>query len=353
MRLTERAKREYRYEDNNGMYRRSNLLDRTRGRFDYEIKTPSGKILNGPWMIKEGEFLSLLDEGRVYWATGEDETPYGKIYLNESEGQISNDWLGIEFGTNQEAGLDFQELFEGLKIFDFPKPISLIKHFATIGLGKDDIIMDFFSGSATTAHAVIQLNAEDGGNRKFILTQLPEIIKEDSEAFKAGYKNIAQVGEERIRRAGKKILEENKDKEGFDADKFDKGFKVYKLSQSNFDLWDNANEGDLQKKLELHVDNIKSGSTEEDILNELLLKAGYSLTEKIEEIIIDGKKIFSVASGEVIVCLEKDLDRGVMKKIADKKPKLVICLNSGFKKDEDLTNAAKIMENDQIEFRIA
>ena len=226
--LTEKAKNEYRYEDEKGKFRRAILLDKTRGRHRYEIKTKSGNVLLGPWMIKEEDFRNLERNNGIYWTSGGDEQPYGKIYLHESKGQIPNDFWGIEFGTNQRASLEVEKLFEK-RLFDFPKPVSLIKTLITIGtvFDNDDLILDFFSGSATTAHAVMQLNAEDGGNRKFIMVQLPERTDEKSEAYKAGYKNICEIGKERIRRAGEKIKEEYKDKEGIDN--LDIGFKVFKF----------------------------------------------------------------------------------------------------------------------------
>ena len=226
--LTEKAKNEYRYEDEKGKFRRAILLDKTRGRHRYEIKTKSGNVLLGPWMIKEEDFRNLERNNGIYWTSGGDEQPYGKIYLHESKGQIPNDFWGIEFGTNQRASLEVEKLFEK-RLFDFPKPVSLIKTLITIGtvFDNDDLILDFFSGSATTAHAVMQLNAEDGGNRKFIMVQLPERTDEKSEAYKAGYKNISEIGKERIRRAGEKIKEEYKDKENIEN--LDIGFKVFKF----------------------------------------------------------------------------------------------------------------------------
>lgn len=208
MPLTDKAKNEYRYFDEKGAFRRAILLDKTRGRHYYDIKTKSGRILKGPWMIKEEEFYNLDKNNAIYWTSSGDEQPYGKIYLSESNGQISNDFWGIEFGTNQRASIELEKLFNE-RIFDFSKPTTLIKTLIQLGGESDEsTILDFFSGSATTAHAVMQLNAEDGGNRKFICVQLPEQTEEDSEAYKAGYKNICEIGKERIRRAGNKLLDD-------------------------------------------------------------------------------------------------------------------------------------------------
>ena len=238
------------------------------------------------------------------------------------------------------------------ELFNNPKAIELIEYLVNMSSDKNDIILDFFAGSGTTAHAVMDLNAEDGGSRKFIMVQLPEKTPEDSEAYKAGYKDITEIGEERIRRAGKKIIEYNKDKEGFDIKKFDKGFKVFKLDKSNFATWDGSKEGDIQKKLELNVDNINSKSKEEDVLYEILVKAGFELTTKIDEVKINNKKVYSILDGQLLICLDKKLDKNFVKGLSEKKPKQFICLNSSFENDADLTNTAKILENNQIEFRV-
>ena len=205
--LSEKAKAEYRYSDEKGLFRRSILLHKTRGRRFYPKVTKLGNTLNGPWMVSEEEFDKMDKNGEIYWTENGDGQPYGKIYLSKSKGQIPNDFWGIEFGTNQRGSLEVEKLF-GKRYFDFPKPVSLIQNICKLGSDKDSIILDFFSGSATTAQAVMQLNAEDGGHRKFILVQLPEETDVNSEAYKAGYKNICEIGEERIRRAGKKIKEE-------------------------------------------------------------------------------------------------------------------------------------------------
>jgi len=268
------------------------------------------------------------------------------VYFKQSGYNPPKNIMNFGVGTSE-----LKELFEGKIIFDFPKSTTMLKYLIQIGSNDGDIILDFFSGSATTAHAIIQLNNIYGGNRKFIMTQLPEIIEKESEAYKVGYKNIAEIGEERIRRAGKKIIEENKDKEGFDEDKFDKGFKVYRLDKSNFCAWDGKSTENLQQQLFAHVDHVGKDCKDEDILYELLLKSGYELTAKVEEVKINNKKIYSVAGGELIVCLEKGIDKNMMRAIAERKPNNVICLNSGFKTDADLTNASQILKTNEIEFR--
>ncbi|WP_330167944.1 site-specific DNA-methyltransferase [Bartonella grahamii] len=343
MRLTERAKKEYRYKDNHGVYRRSILLDKTRGRHFYKITTPSGTVLEGPWMINEKDFQNLSSRQAIYWATGKTELPYGKIYLHESQGQIANDFLSIEFGTNQEAGVALENLFNA-RYFDFPKPLSLIKHFLTIAT-NDHLILDFFSGSGTTAHAVMQLNAEDGGKRRCISVQLPELTDTKSEAFKAGYKNIAEIAKERLRRAGKKIKEEQCQKLDFKGnDSLDLGFKVFKLDSSNIKRWE-ADFDTLDKDLLNAVDHLKRDRSNEDLLYEILLKYGLDLSVSIKTHIIAEKTIYSIGLGTLIVCLDDDIDINVINGIGSLKEKLqsettrVVFKDNSFKDDNVKTNA--------------
>ena len=252
--LLESAIKEYRYSDEKGKFRRNILLHKTRGRHSYPVKTTSGKILTGPWMINAEQFKALEANNLIYWTSGGDEQPYGKIYLSDSKGQIPNDFWGIEYGTNQRASLEVEALFEK-RYFDFPKPVSWIKSLLSIGADKDSLIFDFFSGSGTTAHAVMQLNAEDNGNRRFICVQLPEVMDEKSEAFKAGFKNIAEISKERIRRAGKQIAENYPDKQ------LDIGFKVFKLTDSHFKQWQSPSAENLAQQIELFVDPVRKEAT--------------------------------------------------------------------------------------------
>lgn len=359
--LTEKAKNEYRYEDENGKFRRAILLDKTRGRHFYNVITKSGNILNGPWMLKEDDFKNLDKENGIYWTSGGDEQPYGKIYLHESQGQIPNDFLGIEFGTNQRASLEVEKLF-GKRLFDFPKPVSLIKTFITIGSKHNEIILDFFSGSATTAHAVMQLNAEDGGNRKFIMVQLPEPIDENSEAGKAGYKNICEIGKERIRRAGEKIKSETADAERQiqlgeeDKQPLDIGFKVLKLDSSNIRKWnpDYASEN-IDEYFQDAINNYVDGRTELDVVYEIIIKYGLSLSYSIEELNMNGKKIYSVASGMLMICLDNDLTTDIASYIVKFKKNnqvadmRVVFKDNGFKYDSNKTNIKEILKCGEIE----
>ena len=337
--LTEKAKNEYRYSDEKGLFRRAILLDKTRGRYNYPVKTKSGNILNGPWMKSEEELKKLDAQGLIYWTSGGDEQPYGKIYLDERKGQIPNDFWGIEFGTNQRASLEVEKLFNK-RYFDFPKPVSLLLNLLRIGGNKEAIVLDFFSGSATTAHAVMQLNAEDGGNRKFIMVQLPEETDEKSEAYKAGYKNICEIGKERIRRAAKKIAEENPQAQ------FDGGFRVLKCDTSNMkEVYYNPAEyeASLFSRLE---DNIKEDRTPEDLLFQVMLDLGILLSSKIqvrsEKVGMRSYSYFDVEEGFLIACFDKNIDEEVITAIAKQKPYYFVMRDSSMANDSVATNFDQI-----------
>ena len=169
--LSEKAKKEYRYSDEKGLFRRSILFHKTRGRRTYPKTTKLGNVLNGPWMVSEEEFDRMDAAGEIYWTESGDGQPYGKIYLADSRGQIANNFWGIEFGTNQQASLELEQIF-GKRVFEFPKPSELLTNILSLGTKKNSFILDSFAGSGTTAHAVLKMNAEDGGNRRFILVEL-------------------------------------------------------------------------------------------------------------------------------------------------------------------------------------
>lgn len=334
--LTDKAKAEYRYQDEKGLFRRAILLDKTRGRYHYPVTTKSGNILNGPWMKTEEEFRALDSKGAIYWTSGGDEQPYGKIYLSESKGAIPNDFWGIEYGTNQRASLEVERLFEK-RCFDFPKPVSLISALLTLGTEEDSIVIDFFSGSATTAQATMQVNAENRGNRKFILVQLPERCDSKSQAFKEGYKTICDIGEERIRRAGKKIKEET----GADIDY---GFRCFRVDSSNMkDVYYKPSDV-KQAELDLFTDNIKEDRTPEDLLIQVMLDLGVLLSSKVEEEEIAGKKVFSVADGYLIACFDRDVTDDVVTAIARKHPFYAVFRDSSFSSDSVAANFEQIFD---------
>jgi adenine-specific DNA-methyltransferase len=252
--------------------------------------------------------------------------------------------------SSSTATTKLKELLNG-KLFNNPKPVPFIKDLLIIGTSSDCIVLDFFSGSATTAHAVMELNAEDGGKRKCIMTQLQEPTPEESEAYKAGYKDISKIGEERIRRVVKNIFEDNKENSSFKKEEFDGGFKVYKLVESTFSPWDNSSEGDIQLRIESAINPIKEDSTDEDILTEIILKSGFSLTEKIIEEDIKEKKVYSIADGALLITLEDGLNLEFIREIASKTPARFISLEKGFDSDDLLTNTDKIMKDKGVDFR--
>ena len=340
--LTEKAKAEYRYFDEKGAFRRAILLDKTRGRKFYPKVTKLGNTLNGPWMVSEEEFDRMDAANEIYWTENGDGQPYGKIYLNESNGQIPNDFWGIEFGTNQRGSLEVESLFEK-RCFDFPKPVLLLYNFAQLGTEKDSIILDFFSGSATTAHSVMQLNAEDGGNRKFIMVQLPEACEEGTEAVKAGYKNICEIGKERIRRAAKKIKDENPLFAG------DMGFKVFKLDTSNIRPW-NPDPDKIELSMYDSVENILKGRSREDLLYEVLLKCNLPLTLSIEEKKFGENTVYIVGSGMLAICLDKTIPQTIAEEIVKLRdeyapivPMQVVFRDNGFT-DVAKTNVLQILQ---------
>lgn len=287
---------------------------------------------------------------------------YEKDYL-EQDGEIrrikpKSVMSGSAYSTDG-ATKQYRALM-GKISFDNPKPVPFLQDLITYSAApkSNSIILDFFSGSATTAHAVLKQNNQDNGNRKFILVQLPEPCAEDSEAFKAGYKTIADIGKERVRRVIKKI---NKEEEGnLDLDQSNnqyRGFKVLKLDKSNFKQWQKLEPSSTSEKiveqLELHIEHIDNKSTPEDLLYEILLKAGFTLTEKIETKTIDGKQVFSVAEGALLLCLESEVTKELIDAVAEAEPMQFICLDSAFHGNDQLkanavqTFAARNMQKEK------
>ena len=336
--LSEKAKAEYRYSDAKGLFRRSILLDKTRGRKFYPKVTKLGNTLTGPWMVTEEEFDRMDANDEIYWTENGDGQPYGKIYLSESKGQIPNDFWGIEFGTNQRGSLEVEKLFNQ-RYFDFPKPVSLLSNIVMLGADKDSFILDFFSGSSTTAHAVMKLNAEDGGNRKFIMVQLPEKTNEKSEAYKAGYKNICEIGKERIRRAAKKIKEEA----GLSAQNLDIGFRVLKLDTSNMeDVYYTPQEFELQS---LFNENVKTDRTNEDLLFQVMLDLGIELSAKIESKQIAGKKVHFVDDNYLVACFDRDVNESTITEIAKLQPIYFVMRDASAANDNVIDNFEQIFKH--------
>lgn len=306
----------------------------------YDIISPSGKVIkpceNG-WRWSKETVQEKLRTGEIIFS--KDETRIiRKIYLSTLEGRAPETiWFGKDVGTTREAMTELKKLFNKPP-FDTPKPTGLIKKLLRLVQDNEYIVLYFFSGSATTAHAVMQLNAEDGGKRKFIMVQLPEETDEKSEAYKAGYKNICEIGKERIRRAGAKIKEEA----GLTVQGLDIGFRVLKCDTSNMkDVYYSPTDFDMNL-LNMMADNIKEDRTPEDLLFQVMLDLGVLLSSKIEETTIAGKKVFDVADGFLIACFDKDVNDETIKAIAQKQPYYFVMRDSSMANDSVATNFEQI-----------
>ena len=279
-----------------------------------------------------------LKEGTVrFTKTANGWSLHHKVYMKN--GQVLRSIL-TEYGNNRSSGLELMDLF-GKTIFDYSKPSTLLKLLCQLNTKNDDIILDFFSGSATTAHAVMKLNAEDGGHRKFIMVQLPEKTDEKSEAYKAGYKNICEIGKERIRRAGRKIKEDA----GLTAPAdLDIGFRCLRLDESNMKpVYYTPDEVGQQDLFSL-VDNVKEDRTPEDLLFQVMLDLGVLLSSPIEVKEIAGKKVFNVADGFLLACFDHDVTEETVKAIAQMKPYYAVFRDSSMANDSVATNFEQIFE---------
>jgi adenine-specific DNA-methyltransferase len=349
---TEEQNARYTNRDNDprGPWKAENLAAKRLTEKDiYPIITPGGREVYPPrgssWRVTMLKFKELVKENRIWWGEDNNNVPSRKSFLSEvQQGRVPVTlWLRDEVGDNQEATKAILDLFKG-KPFDTPKPTRLIEHMLKIATDDGDIILDFFSGSATTANAILNLNLTQNGKRKFIQIQLPEQTDESSEAYKAGYKTIAEIGKERIRRAAKKIAKESPDK----AKELDLGFKVFKLDSSNIKAWD-GNPQDIEANLFDAEENIKKDRTEEDVLFEILLKYGLDLTLPISEKKIEGKKVFNVGFGALFICLADEVSNKVAEGIGTWKKELnpatcrVIFKDSGFT-DVEKTNAMQTLK---------
>lgn len=323
------------------------------------------KVPDRGWRWKKGTFDSLLDYKKII-TLHDGSYICGEIWFDKDENtqpslvkcldDVDTLLLRSVLSLKSDGGIEVEKIFGGKSYYSYPKPTSLIQTLICSIKDKESIVLDFFAGSCTLAHAVMQLNAEDGGNRKYICGQLAEPCDEKSEAYKAGYRTIADIGKERIRRAGRKIAEEQAGKLDFEKGKMDLGFKVFRLEESNFKEWrgDIKTGAELEKRMGLFVDNVKSESRQENILYELILKSGlFDLNVGIEEKKVNGKKYFSVDGGKLVICLEDKISEKLVDAILKAKPGKVICLDKGFGGNDQLkTNTALQMEGDGIEFKV-
>ena len=312
----------------------------------YEIVGPTGRKFLPPsgycWRFTKEKFEEMRKDNRIWFGTDGNNSPVPKLFLTEVQDGVTpmTLWSFEEAGHNQIATRELREIF-GASIFTSPKPLKYLTRYLQIGLNKDSLILDFFSGSATTAHAVMKLNAEDGGNRKFIMVQLPEKTDEKSEAYKAGYKNICEIGKERIRRAGKKIKEEA----GLMGQSLDIGFRVLKLDESNMaDVYYTPAETPIQQTLALDVlvNNIREGRTPEDLLFQVMPECNLPLSSKIEEREMHGKKVFVVNDGYLIACFDTDINEAVITAIAKEKPYYFVMRDSSMATDNVADNFDQI-----------
>ena len=309
---------------------------------DYPITTPSGRVIEPPasrcWSLSKNTFLERLHDNRIWFGPNGDGVPRIKRFLSElrNEGMTPTSLLfHKEVGHSQEGAKQVVELFDGKGYFDGPKPVRLIKRLLTIGNAKNnDIILDFFSGSGTTAHAVAELNAEDGGNRRWICVQLPELTDEKSEAYKAGYRTIADIARERIRRAGAKIRADQADKLASRDVPLDLGFRAYRVDDSNFKQWNElvSDPEEIRQQALANLDPLEEGATDDDLLTELLLKRGISPLAKIEQ----HDDFCFIPSEKLAICLMCSMTEGLFATILATKPSSIILLDRAFGNDVNL-----------------
>lgn len=310
----------------------------------YEITNPNTGIVYRPnegcsWKNDYKKFQELLADNRIVFGKTGDGGPQRKRFIWEAQerGKVAKTlWDDVETTTNGTQLV--KKLFDGVAVFDNPKPVGLIERIIQLGANRDALILDFFSGSATTANATMKLNAEDGGKRKFIMVQLPEDTTDGSLARKAGYMSIPEIGKERIRRAGRKIKEEA----GLAAQNLDIGFRVLKCDTSNMKKVFYRPDEVEQTLFNNYADNIKEDRTPEDLLFQVMLDLGVLLSSKIEEITIAGRKVFNVADGFLYACFDNNISDEVVTAIAREQPYYAVFRDSGMASDSVLTNFDQI-----------
>lgn len=325
----------------------------------YEIVTPSGRKCLPPdgrfWGVSQKRFDELVADNRIWFGKNGDGIPRIKTFLSEVQDGLRPNtiWLHSEVGHNQEGRQELKKLFHDRAFFDSPKPVRLLRTIIELcHVDGEFIAMDFFAGSSTTAHAVMEANSEDGMNRRFVMVQLPEPCDEKSDAFKAGFRTISDIGQERIRLAAAKIKGENPSFKG------DLGFKVFKLDSSNIRAW-NPDASDLEQTLLDHTEHLVEGRSEQDVLYELLLKRGVDLAVPIEEKEIAGKTVFSIGYGVLFACLDETIDKAEIealgqgitdwhKELVPAADTQVVFRDSAFADDIAKTNMTAILEQNGI-----
>ena len=367
---TERKVELYKNPDNDprGLWTSANMVGLAtidaRPNLHYDLINPANGINYGcpekGWRYDRNTMSRLISENRIIWPDDPSGRPRKKSFLNELSDNLPGFSSVFNMGVfTNTATKEIGALLNGYW-FDFPKPTEIIKQLISQVTKENDVVLDFFSGSATTAHAVMQLNAEDGGNRRFILVQLPEVCDEKSEAYKAGYKNICEIGKERIRRAGKKLTENKDGQLSMDGERgaLDIGFKVFKLDTSNMKLWDatpidEANADELTERMNQMVRRIKPERSDLDMVYEVMLKLGVPLTYPVQQLDINGKPVYEV--GEdclLLICLAEFVEPEDVEAMADYAPAKMIMSRDSFKDDTAMANAYYILRDRQIELKL-
>jgi adenine-specific DNA-methyltransferase len=350
--LTEDSiKRYYKLKDSNSVIRgpyRTHPLEATKSMGErknlvFSIKAPDGTMVmpKRQWLWGEERVKEALQNGELEFLKSKDGSwsVHTKQYLKDENGEVRKgkpfsiiDDVYTQHGTNEII-----DLFGNAQIFSFPKPTNFLKYLINIGIENNDIILDFFSGSSATADAILQLNSIDQKKRKFIQVQIPEPTPKESEALNAGFINICEIGKERIRRAAKKIKEET----GADIDY---GFRVYRLDESNMQDVYYHPQNYKQDTLDLFADNVKPDRTADDLLAQVMLDWGLSLSLKIEQVNVSGKQVFKVAGDSLYACFDKSIDEDFAKEIAKDKPLRIVFRDNGFKNDTAKTNVKQLLK---------
>ena len=350
--------------DPRGAWTTMDLSANHKGPYFPIINPATGESFNPPegryWVFNEEEVQRRIADGRIIFGKTGMTRPVQKVFAAERiKGKIRAESWWDKHGMNEDATAEIRELFGQGKLFTHPKPSKLIYNLIKISTESDDLILDFFSGSATTAHAVMQLNAEDGGNRRFILVQLPELCDEKSEAYKAGYKNICEIGKERIRRAGKKILEEHT-QVTMEEDKhpLDVGFRVFKLDTSNLKTWDATPIEDeqldlLYQRMNTMIHRVKPERTDLDMIYEIMLKLGVPLTYSVMPFSIDNKTVYGVGDDcLLLICLVENVQPEDVEQMTEYAPAKIIISRDSFADDTAMANAYYILRDHGIELKL-
>ena len=346
---TEEANARYSNPDNDprGVWKASDMSVKTyTSSCDYKITTPSGKIVEPPagrcWSLSAKAFAERLQDNRIWFGPNGDSTPSIKRFLSELkyEGMAPTSILFYkEVGHSQEGAKEVVSLFGNKGVFDGPKPVRLLERLIILAnLKSDSIVLDFFSGSATTAHALMKMNSNKNFQCKFILVQLPEEVNDTKKEQE--YKNICEIGKERIRRAGKKIKEESP----LTTQKLDTGFRVFRLADSNFEEVKKAPEEYDQSQLDLFLNNVKSDRTDLDLLFGAMLSWGVQLSLPMTSEEVDGKMIYSVNDGDLVACFADDITENIVKAMADKQPLRVLFRDSCFARDDAKINVFETLK---------